>query len=161
MKERGFTLLEFIIAFAIITVVIITVYITQGNNLASSVRINNLVIARNLAANLLAESETKLAGEKFAVLKEEEEGKFPEPYERFSWKREIKEIDFTAMLDLMAANFGGEQGITAQDKMMLDIVGQFLKKSMRKLIVTVEWEDGKKKANLDFVFFLVDNDAKI
>src|SRR4051812_44730408 len=91
--EAGFTLLEVLIAFTIITIVATTVYISQRDALFSSLRTRNMLLAGNLARGFLALSEKTLEPKEFGELTKEEEGKFPSPNDRFSWKRQIEEQD--------------------------------------------------------------------
>lgn len=167
--ESGFTLLEVLIAFALITVVAASVYIMQSNSLFSSLRTKNMLIASNLARSFLTKSELELEAKEFTLLKETEEGKFPEPYEHFKWKREVKEQDFSSLANIVQEaskalqdDKNGEPKEENQDGQMivLKIFQNYLKDSIRRLKVTITWpEDGKDKS-ISFSTLLVRYDAQ-
>ncbi|NUM89609.1 MAG: prepilin-type N-terminal cleavage/methylation domain-containing protein, partial [Bdellovibrionales bacterium] len=54
-NSRGFTILEFVIAMAIIAIILVSVYASQGFSLASSSRLKSTQVATNLARTLLHE----------------------------------------------------------------------------------------------------------
>lgn len=163
-QQSGFTLLEVLIAFALITIVATTVYISQRDSLFSSLRTRNMLIAGNLARGFLAQSEAELEVKEFSVLKEEEEGKFPAPHERFSWRREVKEQDFSALSNIvLAAQEAAEDekegpreetNVDAQ-KLVLKTFENYLKDSIRRLKVIITWEEDGKKRTLEFSTLLV------
>ena len=170
--NAGFSLLEVLIAFSIITVVAASVYIMQANSLFSSLRTKNMLIAANLARSFLAKSELELEAKEFSVLEKEEEGQFTEPYETFKWKREVKEQDFSALSRIVTEASGALQGEGEGRKedednqnkdaqqMVVKVFENFLKDSIRTLKVTIVWmEDGKEKT-ISFTTLLVRYDAQ-
>lgn len=150
------------IAFAILTVVLSAVYILQGSTLFSSVRTKNLIIATNLSRGFLAESAIKLNGVPFDNLTKEEDGTFPEPNERFTWKRKVEELDFATLTQLLTKRLqekSKQDGVKSEETMLLKQFEEYLKKSVRKVVVTVEWPEGKDKSSLSFTQLLVNYDA--
>lgn len=177
-NQKGFSLLEVLIAFAIITIVAAAVYIMQSNSLFSSLRSKNLLIATNLARSFVSKSEIELEAKEFNVLKDVEEGKFPEPYEKFTWKREVKEQDFSSLSQIVKeasraqakAGGGGDnderddagsgadnQG--AQD-MVIKIFENYLKDSIRTLKVSITWIEDAKPRTISITTLLVRYDAQ-
>jgi len=159
---KGFTLLEFIIAFALLTIILSSVYITQSSSLFSSIRTKNIITATNLARGFLAESEAKLEGVKFDNVEKKENGSFPEPFETFKWKREVSEVDFSVLSQIMTSQIKGEKqdGVKEEENMMAGLFEDYMKKSIRKLVVTVEWPEGGQTSTLSFTTLLVNYDAE-
>ena len=67
-SQKGFTILEVLIALGLLTIVLASVLITQGNGITSSTRTKNILIATNLARNFINESELKYEGLAFDKL---------------------------------------------------------------------------------------------
>ncbi len=160
-NQKAFTLLEFIIAFALLTIILSSVYITQSSSLFASVRTKNIVTATNLARNLLAESEIKLEGVKFDNVDKKSEGTFEAPFEKFKWSRRVEEVEFTALSQLMASSMKGskDEAPKEQEVMVAKLFEDYMKKSVRKMVVTVEWPEGNATSNLSFTTLLVNYDA--
>lgn len=160
-NAKGFTLLEFIIAIALLVFILTTAYLSQSSSLVSSTRTKNLMIATTLARNLMAESETKFDQQKFEIISKEEKGKFSEPHTNFTWKREVKEVDFTALADLMASSMKpkDQSGVTEQQNMVVKLFQEYLKNSVRKMTVTIEWPEGNASGSIAFSSLLVNYDA--
>lgn len=161
MNHQGFTLLEFIIAFALLTIILSSVYITQSSSLFASVRTKNIVTATNLARNIMAESEIKLEGVKFDNISKEETGNFEVPFEKFKWKRKVEEVDFSSLAQLMAKGMNGnaKEAPKEQDIMVAKLFEDYMKKSVRKMLVTIEWPEGNASSTLSFTTLLVNYDA--
>lgn len=161
-NQKGLTLLEFLIAFAILTIVLTSVYIAQSSSLFSSIRTKNLVIATNLARSFLVQSENDLTGLKFENLSKEETGEFPEPNKKFTWKRTIEEVDFAALTQLITAKLQEKNkldGVKSEENLLLKGFEDYLKKSVRKMVITIEWPEGEGKSHLSFTQLLVNYDA--
>lgn len=159
--QRGFTLLEVMIAFAILAFILAAVFITQGSSLASSGRSRNIVIATNLAKNLVAEKELLYEGRPFDRIEPKQDGTFPAPFENYKWKIEITEVEFGALTDLLLkanqndSQLGGEQG-----SQVLKMFETYLKKSVRRMNLVVEYPDGPGHSTLTFTELLVNYDQE-
>lgn len=159
MKNQGFTLLEFIIAFALLVIILSSVYITQSSSLFSSVRTKNMITATNLAKGFLAENEIKWEGIKFDNIPKSETGNFEAPYQSYQWKREVSELDFAVLSQLMMSSMGKEGGVKEEEGMIARLFEDYMKKSVRKMVVTVEWPEGSATSSLSFTTLLVNYDA--
>lgn len=160
-QDRGFTLLEFIIAFALIVVILSSVYITQGTRLSSSLRSKNVLIATNLAKNHMAEEELKLEGLPFDRVDAKSEGKFEQPYDKFKWKQEVEKIDFSALTDVLVSKMGDKEKEqnSMETEMVVKYFKDYLEKSVRRLTLTIEWEEGSGSTSMSFTELLVNYDA--
>lgn len=159
-NQRGFTLLEFMIAFALLTVVLASVFIAQGSALSSSVRSKDMLIATNLARNFINEQEVKFENIPFDRLPlSEEKGAFPEPYQNYKWTIKFEEVDFGAIGTLVKGQTPGEEKTAEMDTVM-NLFEEYLKKSVRKMTITVEWPDGKGTTSQSFTELLVNYDVE-
>lgn len=161
-NQLGFTLLEVMIAFALLSVILASVFITQTSSLAGSSRNKNILIATNLARNFINEQEVKYEGIPFDRLPSSEEtGKFEEPYQNFSWKIKFEEVDFSALSDLMAKQAEQEGAATQENSgALVNVFEQYLKKSVRKMTVEIEWPEGGGTSRQSFTQLLVDYNAE-
>jgi prepilin-type N-terminal cleavage/methylation domain-containing protein len=162
MNNRGFTLLEIVVAIALLAIILVTVYGSQASSLFSSSKLRNVQIATNLARKFMLESELELQKLNFDTIDMgEATGNFPEPYPEFSWKRKVEAVDFAALSEVLLAQIANDPkaAISAQDNTVLKYFQDYLNKSVRRMLITVEWPDGDKKASLGFTTLLVRYDA--
>lgn len=88
---KGFTLLEIMIALAIIGGLLVTLIYTLNYNLGIAERHEFVTIASMLAKNRLLELETTPANA---------EGEFPEPHLGYHFKAEVKKYSFAGISQL-------------------------------------------------------------
>jgi prepilin-type N-terminal cleavage/methylation domain-containing protein len=159
--QAGFTLLEFIIAFALLTIILSSVYLMQGSSLASSIRSKNVLLATNLAKSIINESELNFDGIPFDRLPAKESGQFDEPHKQFKWTREVAEVDFGALSELMM-KAQEESGSTPKENqgMVAKYFQDYLQKSVRRMTVTISWNEGGGDSSLTFTELLVNYDAE-
>ncbi|MGE3262805.1 MAG: prepilin-type N-terminal cleavage/methylation domain-containing protein [Bacteriovoracia bacterium] len=159
-QQSGFTLLEFMIAFALLTVILSAVFITQGTSLSSSVRSKNILIATNLARNIINENEVKYEGVSFEQLPKEESGTFPEPNQQFKWTAKYEEVEFDTLAEMMAKKNEKDGTADATTAQVVKLFLDYLKKSVRRVTLTVEWPDGNGTSSQTFSELLVNYDAE-
>ena len=167
--SRGFTLLEVMIAMAIMMVAFASIMMVQSSSIQSSIKAKNLNIVSMLAHNKMVESELEWEGKKFAEIDKEKEGEFKEPFQDFRWKREIKEVKFPT-LDLAGAagDSGGDAGDTnpaeagAADGMSRvgKIITAYLSKGVREVAITIFWKKGKGEQAFTVSTYWIDLDAE-
>lgn len=80
----GFTLLEVMIALAVVAIALVTLLGLSNRTVLVHERIQKLTRATLLAQQLMAEQEVQLAGT--GTVDEEREGVFEEPFAGFSWR---------------------------------------------------------------------------
>jgi len=160
-NQKGFTLLEVMIAFALLTTILFVAVISQSSSLASSTRSKNLLIATSLARNFVNEQELKYEGVPLERLPAKEEGKFPEPNAGFSWTLTFEEVDFSVMSDLITkqAEASGTEP-PANSETVIKLFEDYLKKSVRRMTVTIHYPDSGQTSNLSFTELLVNYDAE-
>ncbi|MCO5141527.1 MAG: prepilin-type N-terminal cleavage/methylation domain-containing protein [Oligoflexia bacterium] len=159
--QKGFTLLEFMIAFALLVVVLSAVFITQGSSLMSSTRSSNLIVATNLAKNIINELDLKYEGAAFDRLPEKDEGNFPEPHQDFKWIVTYKTVDFSVMSDLLTKQALGEEGQQQDPNMptLIKLFEDFMQKSVRRMEVVIEWQENGGTSRESFSQLIVNYDT--
>lgn len=163
--QSGFTLLEVLIAFALIVVIVFATVMTSSQGLFFATQNRNLVLATNLARNLINEKEVAYEGRSFEQLQEKEEGAF-EGQKDWKWKIEISKVDFSALTDLIAREQAEQdKGASGEDQQQGAIVMKtfkdYLEKSVRRMKVTIEWPEGNGTSQQEFSQLLVNYDQEL
>ena len=156
--KQGFTLLEVLIALAIMTVMLTSIFLIQQSSIEATIRAQQMNTVAMLAKNLMIDTELAFQEKAFKDLKEEEKGQFPAPHEDYSWERKIKEIEFPN-LGIGAGGGGGEEGSeggSPQTEMLSKLVSNFLSKSIREISVTISWRKGSGTQNYAVATYWVD-----
>jgi general secretion pathway protein I len=149
-RRSGFTLLEVMVSMAIMLFAYTAMYGTQNNSIRGAERARDITMVSYLAKNAMIETEMLLEGKKFGELDKEKTGVFPAPNEKYSWKREIVEIEFPDISKIMSQseeeNNSGSSDTpspSAQMGQMAKLVSNFLSKSIREVKITILWKQGK------------------
>lgn len=149
VKITGFTLLEVMVAVAILSISLMVLMNISGNTLVMSGRSEMMTVATMLAQKKMTEIELELKrGMKLNEFPDEksEEGKFDDPYEDFSWAVEIKKVELPAPVT-------GEKGS------IQEMIGRNLTKeisnTIRELKVTVKWEELGEQESIDVTTHIV------
>jgi len=163
-NQSGFTLLETLIAMAIMLVAFASILIVESGSLDASSRARNMNIVAMLARNALIDSELLLEGKEFTAAKTEESGNFPDPYSEYQWKREIKEIKFPT-LNMGTGNEEEESNQNSPNRnpdpnanmmsMLGKLIAKHLSKSIREVIVSVTWQKGGKPQTYSITWYWV------
>lgn len=162
MNQKGFSLLELMIAFALLTIVLSSVYITQIGSLNSSSRSRSALVATNLARNFINETELKYEGLPFDRLPKKDSGNFEGAQKDFKWTRTIDEVDFSILSELLLKEASKDGSVPeGEAPLVLKFFQDFLQKSVRRMTVTIEWPDGKGTTALTFSELLVNYDAEM
>jgi general secretion pathway protein I len=179
-RARGFTLLEVMIALAILAGALLTVSEIVGASLRSHVRSRQLDVATLLARGKLAELEDEYERRGFRDFDETEEGTFEEDGHaeiRFTVEVVKPEVELSPdrILQMLTGEEGGlealfgpapEPGGGPQTtfpgaaalgpalQLQLTQLGEQVKKSVRELRLTVSWPDGKRDGSFTVVTHL-------
>jgi len=165
-NENGFTLLETIIALAIMVIAFASILSIESNSISATEKARQLNTVAMLAKNKMVETEYAIEGRAFDEVKKEDGGAFNAPFEDYRWKTEVKEIKFPSL------NFsgGGGQGKDAgssgnsnsnsggQDlgDLMTKLVTQYLSKALREVSVTIIWKKGSSDQQFALSTYWVD-----
>ncbi len=147
MKNNdGFTLLEVIIAMAIMAVAFGSILAVEQGSINASARAKQMNIVGMLARNQMIELEYKVQGKAFQEVKKEEDGVFQSPYEDYKWKTKVKEIKFPNMkagaTSSEKSSNGGSDGDNQSAELLSKLVTQYLSKAIREISVTISWKRG-------------------
>lgn len=148
-RSKGFTLLEILVASAILAFSLVALVSLQGNTLLTSRRAETLTIATQLAEEKMGEIEIELHkdGKKGEFPDEKSEsGSFEGIYSDYKWSYEIKRVD------LPPPPLGSEGSIQA-------VVGKQLteeiKKAVRELKLVISWQENDEEQSIDVVTHIV------
>jgi general secretion pathway protein I len=176
LTRRGFTLLEVMVALAILAGALAAVSEVVGGALRNHVRARQVDVATLLARGKMVEVEAQLERKGFRDFDESEEGTFEaEGHPEVRWKvdvlRPTVELGPQAVLAALtdgrtleellpppdqAPQLAALQGtITATVQTVLTRIGEQLKASVREVRLTVSWEDGRTVESFDVTTHVV------
>lgn len=164
-RSSGFTLLEVLIALAILAVSLLILVSAQSSAARMTVEADRILVGSMLARHTLARTLLALEKDGFSEQDElEEDGDFeeafPGTYPEFRWKSTVRKIeveDLSKVLDTASAaapGTGDEEGASdlgsaAADPLdnsqlsgVMDIIAKSLSEKVREITVRVEWGEG-------------------
>jgi len=96
VRPRGFTLIEVVVALAILAVSLTVLLSVQAASMRSAGRVRDLTIATLLARSKMVDIEQELFDEGFTTGEQEDDGDFSdESYREFKWKSKVTELEIT------------------------------------------------------------------
>lgn len=149
--ERAFTLVEVIVSLLILSIAILGIFQGQAGSTKIVRRSEAMAQALNLAEEKMTEIELQLRQKTFVSLPEEEKGEFKdEAFKGFKWKRELEKVSFGCIFPESLLNPVGEGGQTAENPIS-SLVEKVFENAVRKIRVTVEWQEGDKTKSTELV----------
>jgi prepilin-type N-terminal cleavage/methylation domain-containing protein len=140
--NKGFTLLEVMIALAILGISLLSLYVSEGNSLLMSGQADRATVASFLAQEQMVEwrliLEDEIEKNKFPDDKEES-GQFEAPYSDYRWQRRVRKIEIP--LALPDTEDGQKKAMFHMMKGVIDEIS----KSAREVQVRVYWGDEEDK----------------
>jgi general secretion pathway protein I len=142
--QDGFTLLEVIIALAIMVLAFAAILSVESGGISAAEKTHQINIVAMLARNRMIETEYDIEGKTFDEVKKEDGGSFDPPFEDFRWTTEVKEVKFPA-LNFGGAGSGDNKNAGAQPvsdlvTLMTKLITNYLSKSVREVDVTIFWK---------------------
>ena len=157
--SRGFTLLEIMIALAILSISLLSLYSSIGNSLKASGFAQDMDQAMQLARQRMSEIKIGLEAEMARGAfpdEKEESGTFDKPFDRFKWSYSLRKVEVPAINP--AGVEGGVEGTGAPTgegtpapttqptpgleqaaSNMAQVVSKKISESIRELKLTVSW----------------------
>ncbi len=161
-NSEGFTLLEVVIAMAIMVIAFSAILAVEGGSINATTRAKQMNIVAMLAKNKMVETEFNFEGKTFEEIKKEEAGTFENPYEDYQWKSVIKELTFPNLASLgKNSSQNSDGGQTQGAEMVTRILTNFLSKAIRQVIVTVSWKRGNATQDFSLSTYWVDLNHEI
>lgn len=155
-RQRGFTLLEVTVSLAILALGLVVLLESQAASLAAAGRSRDITVGSMLARAKMIDIEQKLFDEGFTLGETKEEGDFEEEgHPTYKWSYRISEVELDINgLGGLCSGFGDasgdEEGGGADCEGMLGGMGGMLQtftdqigQSLRLVVLTVSWPDGK------------------
>lgn len=160
---EGFTLLEVIIAMAIMVIAFASILTVESGSLNASARAKQMNIVAMLAKNKMVETEYEIEGKTFDEVAKESSGSFDAPFQEFSWQTTIKEMTFPNLALGQGSPEGGGGASNTQDSagsematMMAKLVTKFFSKSIREVTVNILWKRGSGEQRYSVSTYWVD-----
>jgi len=143
-NNSGFTLLETLIAMTIMLVSFSAIFLVESGSIRAIQYSKQTTIVSMLLKKSLLDTEELIKNKTFSEIDKEKEGKFEEPYQNYSWKRKIEEIEFPEMNFSDGSSDKEGQENAENTKMVGQIISKFISKSLRKITVTITGPKGKR-----------------
>jgi prepilin-type N-terminal cleavage/methylation domain-containing protein len=157
MNKRGFTLIETVFALIIFAGGILLLGNSWSGNLARVRKIKQSAEISSLLERKIAEFEIEYKDNPGGI-PEKDEGNFGDQYPNYSWILESKALEFPDLSGTLTARKGGadQQLIT-----MIKTMGDFIKKSIKEVTVTLVAKFGSKEYKYPITTYLVDYNQEI
>lgn len=156
VAQAGFTLLEVMIAMMIMSVALGAILTSQSGGIIQATKSKEINIAGWLAHKVMVESEHLYEGKPFSELEKEKKERFLAPFEKFTWKREVRELEFP---DFTQPGKEGES-IAEPVRILGKVMTKYLNTSMREMVITITWQRGTTEQSLTLTTYLVDLNAE-
>ena len=147
--QKGFTILEVMIALGILSTGVVFLINTSGNNVRLAHRAQELDLATNLARIQMGHIEESFLTEGFDVFETEDSGDFSSyGYEKIQWHASFEKIEIPQFED--ADDFGDTKNLNSDFSF---IISEALGKAIRKVILTLSWQVGEQKEEMKIVSY--------
>lgn len=177
--RAGFTLMEVLIAFAILAVSLSILIGTQANSVQMNDRANRMAVAAMLARGKMYDLESELLRDGFSQTTQRDRGTFrDEGFEHFRWSSEVEVVEISGRAEqefvegITAQLYGdGEtegvlSGASAVTQFLPMIIAQIpqiindLSERTRRITLTVSWDVGQGSQSFTVTQFVVNLDSE-
>lgn len=148
-NERGFTLIETMIATVIMAGALIVIGSSWSGN---HMRIEKARVNANMAALLerkMTELELEYRDKPITEIKDEDQGDFGEDYKNFRWEMRSKEFEIPDMSGMIASQSGNNSNSNSNNNEMMTLivktVTDYVKTSVKEVTVTVFYKSPRVK----------------
>jgi prepilin-type N-terminal cleavage/methylation domain-containing protein len=155
----GFTLLEVIIAMAIMVLAFASILSVESGSLNASARSKQMNVVAMLAKDKMVQTEYEIEGKTFEEVAKEAHGTFDTPYQDYSWETKIKEVEFPNLGSGGgdSSSGGGSQNASSDVGSTINkLLTQFFSKAMREVTVKIIWKRGSGEQSYSLSTYWVD-----
>lgn len=151
MHRAGFTFIEVMVAMLIFTLAVLAASNIADGSVKATRDARDISRATWLLQGVMTELETKLESQGIdKACDKKKEGKFEGEHEGFTWKTECYEIDFklsetASKMSQEGANESEGNQENVIQKLVLNLAGEYITKSLREIHAEVYWNQGKTK----------------
>lgn len=172
LGQGGFTLLEVMVAMAILAMALTVIGESQQAGMRHVLRAKKMSIATLLAREKMVEVEDELFEEGFDEFDETQEGKFEDKgVEGYGYKLKVEKIELPAALDpdaMSNAITGGDEaagesqagGMAAMGGQILssqfELFRNVLEQSIRRVSLEVSWKEGRADKSITVTAYFTD-----
>ena len=141
-SQKGFTLLEVIMALAIMSAGILVLTMSWSGTFRKmrKTQINTEVVA--LLERKMAEIDIKYRGKSLETIQESDEGDFGSEYPQYRWKMESRKFEMPSLSDFLGSREGGVDQMT---QMTMKVFTEHLSKTIKEVRLTVLYKGPNKK----------------
>lgn len=157
-NHDGFTLLETMIAMAIMLVAFTSILMVESASINTSIKAKQMNFVGLLIKRSLIEAEEELAGKTFDEVQKEKTEQFKPPFEDYKMTRKIKEIKFPELNVSGNGESGGSdsEGSSSYADQITKLLTNFLSKAAREVSVTITWKKGSGEQSFTVSTYWVD-----
>ncbi len=144
-RNRGFTLIEVVVTLSLLAIALLGFHQGQANSIKVSRRAEFKLQAANLAQMKMTEIELDLKQKGFRAFTDEETGEFADEKfkNKFKWTRKFERVDIGCFLPEPSSDGSDKQ--SPQNTGLFSTVKTFFENAIRKIKISVEWEEAGKK----------------
>jgi type II secretion system protein I len=156
-NRSGFTLLEVLVATAIMALALTSIFTISGRSIIDEDHAKQMNIVAMLARNKMIETELDIEGKTFDEYEKDKTAPFETPFEDYSWKRTVKEIKFPNLGG--GGGGGGSSQNESEDQtsdMLSKLITNFLSKAIREVSVSIIWKRSGKDQSFTVTTYWVD-----
>lgn len=149
-KKKGFTLLEVLMAMVILSTALMALSMSWTGSVRAYRKGRQIDVITQLLQRQITEMELEFQDQNISSA-QEREGEF-ENYPEFSWKAEIKPLEFPDLAPILVGQEGGV------DQMTLTVIRQMssqLTQAIKELRVSVLWTQNDKTMTYSVTTYLV------
>ena len=169
--QAGFTLLEVMLALAILALGLTITSESQQMAMRRVFRAKMMTIATLLAREKMIEIEDEMFEEGFSDFDEEDSGDFGREYKRFTYEVKIEKVELPAAADAEGLSqslkegaedegMGAGGGMAALGGQMiaqyLEMIRSTIEQSIRRVTLEVFWKEGRRKRSLTVSCYYTD-----
>jgi len=159
MSQKGFTLVEVLIATSILAVSIITINAAWSGNFLRIRKSKSYNLASSLLQEKITEMELKFKDRSFNNIPDKLEGDFGSERKNYRWTFESQDFEMPDLKTLVSQ--GQDEALDETTLTILSQMKNFFDKSIKEARVTVYQKIRKKEKKFSVSFYFVDYNQEL